>query len=146
MIWLAATEYMCYKWSCEVNIFWSCPHSWLLTGLATKVTRRMPLMKYELFNLPEHLSSPGFCVEFALLDLYFSVQSLNSRSLFVFSSFVLTIVLYVLLSIQYCSQNPSDKWDKTKTYKSLYFCIQKTLKLLNTYYGHFSKFHCFGKI
>ena len=34
------------------------PHLWLITGFATRVPRRVPLVQQELFTLPEHLSSP----------------------------------------------------------------------------------------
>jgi len=36
----------------------SFPHSWLITGYATRLTRRVPLVEQELLTLPEHLSSP----------------------------------------------------------------------------------------
>ena len=41
-----------------VNTSRSFPHSWLVTGFVTKLTRRMPLVEQELPTLPEHLSSP----------------------------------------------------------------------------------------
>jgi len=34
----------------------SFPHSWLITGFVTKVTRRVLLVEQELLTLPEHLS------------------------------------------------------------------------------------------
>ena len=34
------------------------PHSWLITGFVTRLTRRVSLVKHELPNLPEHLSAP----------------------------------------------------------------------------------------
>jgi len=34
------------------------PHSWLITGFVTRLTRRVPLMEQELLTLPEHLRSP----------------------------------------------------------------------------------------
>ena len=44
-----------------VNVSRSFPHSWLITGFAIRVARRVLLMEQELFTLPEHLSSPpGF--------------------------------------------------------------------------------------
>jgi len=36
----------------------SCPHSWLITGLVARVTRRVPLVHQELLTSPVHLSSP----------------------------------------------------------------------------------------
>ena len=42
-----------------VNISRSFPHSWLVTGFAIRLTRRVPLVEQELLTLPEyHLSSP----------------------------------------------------------------------------------------
>jgi hypothetical protein len=35
----------------------SFPHSWLVTGFVTRLTRRVPLVEQELLTLPEHLSS-----------------------------------------------------------------------------------------
>jgi hypothetical protein len=35
----------------------SFPHSWFITGLVTRLTRRVPLVEQELLILPEHLSS-----------------------------------------------------------------------------------------
>ena len=34
------------------------PHSRLITGFVTRLTRRVPLVEQELLTLPEHLSSP----------------------------------------------------------------------------------------
>ena len=41
-----------------VNTSRSFPHSRLITGFVTRITRRVPLVKQELFTLPEHPSSP----------------------------------------------------------------------------------------
>jgi hypothetical protein len=41
-----------------INTFRSFPHSWLISGFVTKLTRRVPLVGQELLTLPEHLSSP----------------------------------------------------------------------------------------
>jgi len=35
----------------------SFPHSWFITGIVTRLTRRVPLVDQELLTLPEHLSS-----------------------------------------------------------------------------------------
>jgi hypothetical protein len=35
------------------------PHSWLITGFVTRLTRRLQLVEQELPTLPEHLSSPS---------------------------------------------------------------------------------------
>ena len=45
-----------------VSIPRSFPHSWLISGFVTRLTRRVPLVEQELFTLPEHMSSPAvFC-------------------------------------------------------------------------------------
>jgi hypothetical protein len=41
-----------------VNTFRSFPHSWLITGFVTRLTRRLSLVEQELATLSEHLSSP----------------------------------------------------------------------------------------
>jgi len=41
-----------------VNTSRSFPHSRLITGIVTRLTRRVQLVEQELLNLPEHLSSP----------------------------------------------------------------------------------------
>jgi hypothetical protein len=40
------------------GMFRSFPHSSLITGFATRVTRRVPLVEHELLTLTEHLSLP----------------------------------------------------------------------------------------
>ena len=47
----------------------SFPHSRLITGFVTRLTRWVSLVEQELPTLPEHLSSPRFLVGFMLLDL-----------------------------------------------------------------------------
>ena len=44
--------------SLVVNTSRSFPHSRLITGFVTRLTRRVPLMEQELLTIPEHLSSP----------------------------------------------------------------------------------------
>ena len=51
-----------------VNTSRSFPHSRLITGFVTRLTR-VPLVEQELLTLPEHLSSPPFLLGFVLLDL-----------------------------------------------------------------------------
>ena len=46
----------------------SFPHSRLITGLVTRLTRRVQLVEQELLTLPEHLRSPRFLMGFVLLD------------------------------------------------------------------------------
>jgi hypothetical protein len=52
-----------------VNTSWPFPHSWLITGFVSKLTRRVSLVAQELLTLPKHLFSPQ--VGFVLLDLSF---------------------------------------------------------------------------
>ena len=58
-IWFTVMKYLCHKWS---RICSTCrkhfPHSWLITGFVTRLTRRVPLVEQELLTIPEHLSSP----------------------------------------------------------------------------------------
>jgi len=53
---------------------WSLPHSWLITGFVTRLTRRVPLVEQELLTLTEHLSPPsvvnGVRVTRSLVYLY----------------------------------------------------------------------------
>ena len=42
-----------------VNTSWSFPHSWLITGFVTRLTRPVLLVEQELLTLPEHLSFSG---------------------------------------------------------------------------------------
>ena len=44
--WLIAMEYLCHI------------HSWLITGLVTRLTRRVPLVKQELLTPLKYLSLP----------------------------------------------------------------------------------------
>jgi len=50
------TPYMVYV-PIVVNTSQPFPHSWLITGFVTKLTRREPLVEQELLIVPEHLSS-----------------------------------------------------------------------------------------
>jgi hypothetical protein len=52
-----------------VSISRSFPHSGLITGFVTRLTRRVPLVEQELLTLPEHQIPPQFSLGFVLLDL-----------------------------------------------------------------------------
>jgi hypothetical protein len=66
----------------------SFPHSRLITGFVTRLTRRVPLVEQELPTLPEHLSSPPvFSGVLVPRPLVFCVMF--CRSLFVMLSFSL---------------------------------------------------------
>jgi hypothetical protein len=42
-----------------VNTSRSVPHSWIITGFVSRLTRRVSLVEQELLTFPEHLSSPS---------------------------------------------------------------------------------------
>jgi hypothetical protein len=80
----------------EVNTSPYFPHSWLITGFVTRLTRRVSFVEQELLTLSEHLSSPpGFS----------GVPVTRSAGLYVcfvdrclsFVLFLLAIMLSVLL-------------------------------------------------
>jgi hypothetical protein len=52
-----------------VNTSRSFPHSRLINGFVTRLTRQVPLVEQELLTLPEHMSSPRFFVGVLLLPL-----------------------------------------------------------------------------
>ena len=66
------------------------PHSRLITGFVTRVTRWVPHADQELLTLLEH---PIFCVKFVLLDVFCLVFC---TSLFVRLSFFYWLLLYCL--------------------------------------------------
>ena len=57
-----ALEYLCHIWPRICSTFLSTsrsfPHSWLITGFVTRLTRRVPLVEQGLLTLPEQLRSP----------------------------------------------------------------------------------------
>jgi hypothetical protein len=91
--WLTVTEYLCHKWTqirgdapLDANSSLSFPHSWLITGFVTRLTRRASLVEQELLTLPEHLSSPTVINEVCVTrSLVFCVMF--CRSLFILLSF-----------------------------------------------------------
>jgi hypothetical protein len=58
MTWLSVTEHLCDKWPRICFTLRSIPHSWLIAGFVTGVTRREQILERELPTLPEHMSSP----------------------------------------------------------------------------------------
>ena len=52
-----------------VNTSRSFPHSWLITGFVTRLTRRVPVVEQELPTLPDPWVQSRFLVGFVLLDL-----------------------------------------------------------------------------
>ena len=79
-----------------VNTSRSFPHSFLITGFVTRLTRQVALVEQELLTLPEHLSSPqdfsGVRVAWSLVLYVCLVDRCLS-----FCLFSLVIVLSVLL-------------------------------------------------
>jgi hypothetical protein len=70
----------------------SFPHSWIITGFVTRVTRQVSPVEQELLTLPEHLSSSP------VLSAVWVVKSLVFCTTFyrLFVLFLLAIVLSVL--------------------------------------------------
>jgi hypothetical protein len=79
---------LCHKWS---RICSTCrkhfPHSRLITGFVTRLTRRVPLVEQELLTLPEHLSSPSVFSAWGSCYSIFSFICMFCRSLFVLLCF-----------------------------------------------------------
>jgi hypothetical protein len=91
------TKHLCHKWPriCSiVNTFRSFPHSWLITGFVTRVTRRVPLVEQELIPHPQHLSSP---LVFSGVRVTRSLVFCDKFCGSLFLIFLLAIVLSVLL-------------------------------------------------
>jgi len=94
MTWLTVTEYLCHKWPliCSVCRNYNPVHSWLITGLVTSITRRVPLV--------ENLCSPSSFVEFLLFNLWFSVWCCVDHYLsfcpYVFLAIVLSVLRFVV--------------------------------------------------
>ena len=105
-----------------VNTSRSFPHSRLITGFVTRLTRRVPLVEQELFTFPEHLSSSpifsGVCV---------------TRSLVLYVCFV-DRCIYLTLSILYRNTEflPSD----TKHY-IIYVCDARCTLIYSTFWRHY---------
>jgi hypothetical protein len=79
-----------------VNTFRSLPHSWLITGFVTRLTRRVPLVEQELLTVPEHLSSP---------PVFSGVRV--TRSLVLYACFVDRCLSLCSLSFGHCVFCPS---------------------------------------
>ena len=95
MTWLTVMEYLCHKWpricsTCRkhVPVF---PHSRLITGFVTRLTRRVPLVEQELLTLPEHLSSP---------PVFSGIRVTRSLVLYVY--FVDRCLYFCTFSFGYC--------------------------------------------
>ena len=72
----------------------SFPHSWLILGFVTRVTRRVALVEQELLTLPEYLRSPAVISRgHVVQSLVFSV--VFCRSLCVPLSFVIWLLYFL---------------------------------------------------
>jgi hypothetical protein len=80
-----------------VNTTRSFPHSWLITGSTTRLTRRVSLVEEELITLPEHLSSPPVCSGVRVSRSLVLCACFVERCLSFCIFFFLVIVLSVLL-------------------------------------------------
>jgi hypothetical protein len=56
LLWNCSDIVVFFKYNLTSRSF---PHSWLITGCVTRLTRWVPLVEQELFILPEHLRSPS---------------------------------------------------------------------------------------
>ena len=76
-----------------VNIYRSFPHSRLITGFVTRLTRWVPLVDQELLTLPEHLSSPSVFSGFPVTRSLVLCVCFVDRCLSCYILFLLAIVL-----------------------------------------------------
>ena len=107
-----------------VNISQSFPHSWLITGFVTRLTRRVPLVEQELLTLPGHASSPPvfsgvrvarslvFCVMFC--RLLFVILSFFIWPLCCLFFFDLRILITPLASWNFSCERKKRKRKKRK--------------------------------
>ena len=81
-----------------VNTSRSVPHSWIITGFVSRLTRRVSLVEQELLTFPEHLSSPSVLSDVRVtrsLDLCICfVDRCLSFCLFSFGHFVVCPSIY----------------------------------------------------
>ena len=90
-----ANSYLCNKLPriCSVcrNHNRSFPHSWLITGFVTRLTRRVPLVEQKLPTLLEHKSSTSFLGFRVGQSVVFCV--IFCRSLFFYAFFLLCVFI-----------------------------------------------------
>jgi hypothetical protein len=100
MTWLAATEYVTNDHgyvSFVIITTSSFPHSWLITGFVTKVTRMMPHVEQELLILPGHMNSPPvFSV--ARSSVFFVMFCRCCLPFFFWSLYCLSFYLWLLIT------------------------------------------------
>jgi hypothetical protein len=108
---------------CVTNDHGYVPHSWLITGLVTRLTRRVPLVQQKLLTLPMHMSSPPvfsevrvtrslvLCVSF--VDRYLSccpfsfghcvVCPFSSYGFWLPHWYLQTRLIYVVYKLRFCT-------------------------------------------
>jgi hypothetical protein len=96
----------------------SFPHSWLITGFVTRLTRRESLVEQELLTLPKHLSSPPvfsgvritrylvFCVYFVDRCLSFCTFSFGYFVVCSFSIYGFWLPLWYLQTLLRINDQP----------------------------------------
>jgi hypothetical protein len=83
------------KWLCAyITVLSSFPHSRLITGFVTRLTRWVPLVEQELLTLPGHLSSPQVFSGVHVWSLVLCVR-------FVYCPFVLFLLVIVLSVLRF---------------------------------------------
>jgi hypothetical protein len=96
---LECTHGFPYTWMYVVNTSCSFPHSWLIIGFVTRLTRRVLLVEQELLTHPEHLSSPpvlsGFRVTRSLvLCVCFADRCMSFCTFFFWPLFLFVLLRY----------------------------------------------------
>jgi hypothetical protein len=110
-----------------VNTSRSFPHSRLITGFVTRLTRRVPLVEQELLTLPEHLSSPPVFTRVRV-----------TRSLVLYVCFVDRCLFFCTFSFGHCVVYSSSIygfwlpiWYLQTLLKDMLDCAQKIRLLLD---------------
>ena len=81
----------------DVNTFRSFPHSWLIIGFVSRVTRRVQLVEQKLVFLAEYLNSPPVLVGSVLYSIFSFMCNVLLIVVCHFVPFLLVIVVFVLL-------------------------------------------------
>ena len=86
-----------YASAINCNTFMSFPHSWLIAGLASTVSWRVPLVQQELLALPENLRSYRVLCEVLCLSIFTFLCSIRSTIVCLTVRYLFVIVLSVHL-------------------------------------------------
>jgi hypothetical protein len=106
----------------------SFPHSWLITGFVSRLTRRVSLVEQKLLTLPEHLSSPS---------VFSGVRF--TRSLVLCVSFVDHCLSFVFLLS--CWLLFFDIWILITSLWHLQTLLQLSLTIIMKFYYYFQLFY-----